>query len=233
MSTSVSTSLDDAYTPPSLDDGWSLGEQAFAEVVRRFRAADARSVIEFGSGTSTVRLAEALPDARIVSVEHDRAYHARTADLVRARGVGDRVELLHAPLGYWQFEGRWFFSYLLELPRRRYDAVLIDGPPGYLITGRQACLHRCWHLLSPGALVVLDDYEEPRERRAATRWRAIYPGGFVETEIGVGHGLLVLQKSSHVEPAPPTAVDRLLNVADNLRSLAGRGRRRLGALRHR
>jgi predicted O-methyltransferase YrrM len=190
-------------------------------------------VIEFGSGASTVRLAEALPDARIVSVEHDAAFLARSAELVRARGFADRVELLHAPLGYWRFHGRLFFTYTLELPRRLYDAVLIDGPPGYLITGRQACLHRSWPLLRAGGLVVLDDYHEPRERRAAARWRATYAEAFVDTEIEMGHGLLVLEKLRHVEPAPPTARDRLLNLGDNLRSLAWRGRRRLGALRRR
>lgn len=211
-----------------LDTGWSIGEEPFAKILELARARNARRILEFGGGASTVRWALGLPEARIVSVEHDPVFCARTAELVARHGVADRVELCPAPLDYWWHRGRAFFTYDVDLPAGPYDFVLIDGPPGYLITGRQACLHRCFPHLADDATVVLDDFEERREQRTALRWREAYPGAFEVEEWTVGHRLLVLRKVRDAELGLPGAGEIVHNTLDNLQSLGGRLRHRLG-----
>ena len=49
------------------ESSWSLGEIAYQAILEDLRSFDAKSIVEFGSGTSTLRLSRDLPKATIFS----------------------------------------------------------------------------------------------------------------------------------------------------------------------
>jgi hypothetical protein len=137
-----------------LDAPWALGKRACAQVLRRLRALDARTIVEFGSGASTAALAQDLPDATILSVDDDATYFARTRAQLPPHA---RVELLHRQL-VWQRHGA--APYLCYAPcsfPRGVDALLVDGPPHWTRRGREACLYQAMPSLKIGAQILLDD----------------------------------------------------------------------------
>ncbi len=179
-------------TDLDLDGGWRLGEPAFALVLDALRAADARSVLEFGSGASSVRLALALPHARIHAIDHDPEWAAKTVELARAHGVQDRVQVDTRPLRWQWLAGAPYLTYAAGPIPGSVDALLIDGPPAWTLRGREACLHLAARSLRAGSLVVLDDCVRPDELRAIRNWTAAFPDALSGTlHADVGHGVWV------------------------------------------
>jgi hypothetical protein len=128
---------------------------------------DAR-VFEWGSGASTFWLARRAESVH--SVEHDVAWAASmTPDLPANATVtpvpsspphGD--EPLRVASHKAGFAGQDFSEYVEAIDRvdGAFDLIVIDG------RAREACLPRALHRLSPGGLIVFDNVERSRYRRA-------------------------------------------------------------------
>lgn len=127
------------------------------------RFAEARVILEYGSGGST-RLAAEVPGARVLSVESDAAWHADMVAWFAANPPKAEVVLTHAdvgPTGNWGMpkgNAKWhsFHRYALDI----WDHPKFAPPDVVLIDGRfrtgcfLATLFR-----SPGPVTVLfDDY---------------------------------------------------------------------------
>ena len=208
---------------PEMDAPFAIGEQAIQWIIGLARRVDARRILEFGSGRSTSRLALDLAAAEITSIEHEPRYVSEAEAMLTELGVRERVTLIRSPLGWWRHGSRVYYTYLAEIQPAPYDLVLIDGPPGYLHTGRQGALHKVFGLLPIGAHVVLDDFNEAREQRALARWLRDYPDCFAWEKIDVGHTLLLLRKTRSAAIAPATALIRANNLLDNGRGVLRRG----------
>jgi predicted O-methyltransferase YrrM len=219
-----------------VDGPFAIGEPAIQHVIDLARETGAKRILEFGSGRSTVRLALELPDVLITSVEHDQGFADQTERILAEAGVAANVVLIRSELGWWHHHGRIFYTYVTPLPDLLYDLVLIDGPPGYLHTGRQGAFHRAFDRLPIGAHVVLDDFNEPREQRAVRRWLRDYPDGLAAREVPAGDKrLAILQKTGNgsIRSASPGIV--AANLCDNgrgvVRRTAHRGAQLVRALR--
>lgn len=125
------------------------------------RALAPRRCLEWGSGFSTLRFSSLLaPDAHWLSIEHDRAWHARVQDMLAAAdGSRAEVELRCAPprrepwteaLGDGSVED---FADYIELPQARgpFDFILVDG------RARMDCLAVARDLVHPDGVVLLHD----------------------------------------------------------------------------
>lgn len=176
----------------NLDAGWSLTEAAFSALLSAVAARPPRHILEFGSGRSTVRLALAFPDAKIVSLEHDPQEFARTTLLLHRHGVKGRVDLRLAPL----VDGAYGYD-LGTSPS--FDVVLVDGPPGHVEGGREMAGRAGLKLLAAGGRLFLDDYERSAEQEAAKAWRGLYsPTEMQETVLFAGRkSLLMIEKLAH------------------------------------
>lgn len=184
----------------SLDSGFSLGEEAFVEIVQRFRAAKARSIVEFGSGISTARLALEFSSAQILSVEHSREFLSVTDGYLRGLQLHNLVRLDLRPVRWRRIGPGFFRTYARgEFPAFA-DAILIDGPPGWMYRGREACLYDVWNFLQVGGVLIMDDYERPSERATGAAWMAALADGAEFEEVHVGHGLLVVWKKKRSYP---------------------------------
>jgi hypothetical protein len=177
------------------DSGWSLGETAYRAILADLRSIDAKRIVEFGSGTSTVRLSHDLPEATILSIEGDHSFLNDTRKNLELRGGSAQVELVHRPL-CWQRHGlSWFRSYAPGDFPERLDAVLIDGPPLATRRGREACLYQVFAKSHVGTRFYLDDYCREAEQQIVLNWLRAYGGALAHRDtFEVNHRIAVLER---------------------------------------
>jgi glycosyltransferase involved in cell wall biosynthesis len=149
---------------------WTIGKALAIELAEHLERTRPARVLELGSGISTLVLAQyaARHGASLVSLEHDRSFHDRTARMLAQRGLGDRVELVLAPLQPARLEIGTFPWYGTRLDGR-FDFVFIDGPP--VGQGRQAALPALKDHLGAGWEAWLDDGFRDHERGCVDLWR--------------------------------------------------------------
>ena len=192
---------------------WSLGEEAYQSVLEDLRSIDATRIVEFGSGTSTLRFSRDLPNAELLSIESDPAYLDQTRSNLEAHGGPGQVELSLRAVA-WQRHGlSWFRSYAPGPFPDRVDAVLIDGPPIETRRGREACLYQVFPYCHAGTRFYLDDYRRDAERQIVENWLRAYPGALVQlASFDVVHHVAVLERVA--ERSAPRA--HWKNTADSM-----------------
>lgn len=186
------------FSSQGLDQGWSLGSDAFNYICSLAADRTYQSLIEFGSGRSTTGWVSAIPGLVVTSFEHDRKFCEDTKRQVVERDLADQVKVHYAPLRTVWIDGRPFQSYAPPRALPQADIIVIDGPPAHTRRGRETCLYYAYDHLRVGGTVVLDDASRPDEQQSVANWMAVYPGSFEVEWISVGHGLAVLYKTAHV-----------------------------------
>lgn len=184
---------------PSLGGQWSLGEEAFATLVEDARQVAVTQVVEFGAGASSYRLAQAFPDADVLSLEHDRGFYEKHL-LWKAKYPTPNLRIVHRPLA-WQMHGlAAYYSYQPEAFPTRVDVVLIDGPPLWTQLGREACFYQILPHLRVGSRVYLDDSARESERRILANWSRRTGTALRFRTLEVGHTITVVEIVSPVVP---------------------------------
>ena len=159
------------------DSAWALRPEV-VDLVVGLVAGGRTSVIECGSGRSTVAIGGALRDlgpvgsvgsGHVHALEHGPEYAATTRAAVSEAGLEGFATVVDAPL-----EDGWYDLTALErLPRSGVDLLLVDGPPANepeLERSRYPALSRLSERLAPGAAIVLDDAKRDGERWVIERW---------------------------------------------------------------
>jgi glycosyltransferase involved in cell wall biosynthesis/predicted O-methyltransferase YrrM len=152
-------------------DNWTLDRTVAVELAARLAARKPGAVLEVGSGSSTLLLAAyaAASGARLVTLEHDARFAARTAALLDQTGLRRHVQLVTAPLKPLACADgathRWYETQL-DGP---FDFVLIDGPPGRF--GREAAMFAVAGRLAADWEAWLNDGHRAGERHCAELWQ--------------------------------------------------------------
>lgn len=146
---------------------WAIAPAVAAELDGRINKLKPKSIIEFGSGTSTLIFARYAKEtgARVVSLEAEESYLAKTKEMLG--DLAEYVELVHAPL----IGSPAVYDYELK---HKVDFALIDGPPEG--TGGRSAIFP-WlepHLSKTGWEVWLDDGERELESDAVEQWSKEY-----------------------------------------------------------
>jgi predicted O-methyltransferase YrrM len=162
--------------------GWAASPDLLVVLVDLVITERPSLVVECGSGASTLWLALAMRrfgiDGRIVALDHDPVFGARTRDLLARHDVSDLAEVRDAPLESFGLEGDTYAWYA----RRAWedltgiDLLFVDGPPA--TTGHQArypALPLLSGALNPVATVVLDDLVVPDMQKVLRLWLDAYP----------------------------------------------------------
>jgi hypothetical protein len=205
----------------SLDGGWRIGEEAFAALVEELQKMKASRVVEFGSGVSSVRLALALPDIDLLSIESSTPHFEEVKALAARHGVSsDRVRFELRPLRWQWCGGALYQSYGRGDFPTTVDAAIVDGPPSRTRRGREACLHAVMANLRVGGKVFLDDFERPAEHVIVANWLNAYPGVFVVQTLRVGHSLAVLEKVRQVDSPRFSAAVTMDSLLENAKRAA-------------
>jgi predicted O-methyltransferase YrrM len=168
-------------------DEWSLNHEAINLLRQRFLQIRPDSVLEFGSGVSTVVFSHLLrqqfaDDAtRLFSVEQSADFAGRTETLLARAGTRKTVQFEFPGMADDEFEGEVVSSYNLSdaVLGRIFSAIqpsliFIDGPFG---TGpvRGTVLPRILPYLTRPTTVILDDALRDNEMKILAAWSAL-PG---------------------------------------------------------
>jgi hypothetical protein len=167
--------------PPLQTDAWSLGTGALERVLVEIDRG-ARTIVEFGSGLSTIVIARrlvGLGEGHLYSLEHDRAWAGLAAGRIATEDLGARVSMVEAPLAEHPLAQpgcRWYSPAALgTLPTCGIELLLVDGPPaGETGTERSRfpALPVLADRLADRAVVILDDIGREGERWVLDRWEA-------------------------------------------------------------
>lgn len=171
---------------------WALGRGAAAELDRYLAEARPSTIVEFGSGSSTLVLARhaARTGARLVILEHSPEYARRTANGLKIEQLEHRVELKCVPLVVGGEHGPRYDLDLTAIDE--IDFALVDGPPEGN-GGRGGVVAQLVDRLRPYGQAWLDDAERVSEKRAIEVWRAA--GGTSLTHSWGGRSVAVLRRN--------------------------------------
>lgn len=164
-------------------------------LVNRLNTLKPSSILECGSGLSTVVLTKWAQehDSQFIALEHDPKYFEKTVGMLQDFGL-DKDAVRFAPLVQCTDEKYTFIWYSMDFEKleRKFDFVLVDGPPGAV--GRYGALPQLAQHLADSWEVWLDDYERDHEKGVLAAWQKIYGG---ETSaLPVGHQIGILQKKA-------------------------------------
>jgi predicted O-methyltransferase YrrM len=152
-------------------------EGDFAGMIVRELERSPRLVVECGSGSTTVVIADKLRQSgsgRVVSLEHDASYAARTTGLINLAGLSEVARVVEAPLRPQQFGNRiieWYDRSIVEQAiDGEIDVLVVDGPPQVNPWARWPALEVFYPLLAEDPVVLLDDGRTRETSRAVRAW---------------------------------------------------------------
>jgi predicted O-methyltransferase YrrM len=165
--------------PPTRD--WAGSPDFLRVVAEHALMARPRTIVECGSGVSTVVLARCVElngAGHVYSLEHDAEYAVRTRELLASHALSDFATVIDAPLvdvELADWKGRWYDVADLAIDGK-VDALIVDGPPFYASElARYPAGPMLFDRLQDGGAIILDDADRRAEREIVDRWSRRYP----------------------------------------------------------
>jgi len=163
--------------------GWAASPDVLLRLHTHIMTTRPHLVVEFGSGASTLVIADALGQngtGKLISIEHNDNYGAQTRATLEAEQLQGWVDLRIGDLEPWEGvhlnpedaekPSRWYPVSLLE-HIQQVDLLLVDGPPGATcLFSRYPALPAMADKLSPNAEVWMDDTIRQEEKDICERW---------------------------------------------------------------
>lgn len=99
-----------------------MEEQGIRELVHLLAGQQPKRILEIGAaiGFSAIKIAEALPDSRIDTIERDLSRFQKAVEFIGASGMADRIRIFHGDA----------LDFDLSLLDPEYDAIFIDAAKG-------------------------------------------------------------------------------------------------------
>jgi predicted O-methyltransferase YrrM len=164
--------------------GWAACPDVLRMLTERVLDDGPVTVVEFGSGSSTIVLALALmrnDRGHVFAFDHEPTYAELTRQAIARHGLGDWATVIDAPLvpirdPELRVTGgptRWYST--SDLPPD-IELVFVDGPPEASDNmARYPALPAIADRLVAGAALFMDDAHRAHERNAVALWRERYP----------------------------------------------------------
>lgn len=179
---------------PIMDRG---GIELFISLLR---LQNPQRILEIGSaiGYSAIRLAEALPEASIVTVERDNGRYLKAVDYITRSGFAERIAIIEADALLTKADAIF---------KQTFDALFIDAAKGqykrffekYAPTVATGGVIYCDNMFMHG-VVLHDEKDIPRRNRTMirnlkefTKWIMAHPE-YETSLLPVGDGLLIAVK---------------------------------------
>lgn len=179
-------------------NAWALAPQALAWLEEFIQLHRTRSVVELGSGQSTIALAKLQQQGiitKFLTLEHDCYWHQDTLKQLATEQRSNDAQIQHCPLQVQPVQGEPHLWYdLTQIVPFAADLILIDGPPHTVGQfARYPTLHQLKSFIRPGTWIVLDDYHRSQERETVKRWLQELPTLRLIETLPLDTGLAVLQ----------------------------------------
>lgn len=166
--------------------GWAASPDVLLRLHEHIRFAKPKVVVECGSGSSTLVIADALRqngEGILVSLEHSPKFGGQTQALLEREGLAQWVDLRIADLEPWagphlnsgtEEALKWYATASLS-GVRDIDLLFVDGPPGATCKyARYPALPAFFDRLAQGAEVWLDDTVRREETEIGKEWAEKY-----------------------------------------------------------
>jgi predicted O-methyltransferase YrrM len=163
---------------------WALSPDILLHVLRHIQVHAPKRIVECGSGSSTIAMAQALQafgiDGHIYSIENYEPSAATVRDQLRQHHLERFVTLVFVPLVQKRYEGfdapiAWYDLGPEAVPGD-IDLLLVDGPIANVhADARYPAGPELLPKLSRDAHIFIDDAVRRGERDMVERWRTLYP----------------------------------------------------------
>lgn len=182
-----------APIPPTR--GWAASPDLLLTLHGVAKSNGPKTIVDLGSGMSTLILAKSAPQATIYSFDHSPEYAEKTIKVLQEHLVTN-VQVRVAPLTPHSDGVDW---YALDLFRdiESINLLFIDGPPGSRNPkARHPAIQELFQKLSPLAIVVIDDVSREGERLMAEEFARLLPNHSIEY-LDHEKGTAILMPLSH------------------------------------
>jgi len=179
--------------------GWIISPDAANALMALIDERKPDVIVEAGSGVSTLLCAYALRatgKGRIVSLEHEAEYAARSQEALKQHELQAFASVHYAPLTPVTIGSErllWYDTGALETVKS-IDLLIVDGPPTKgAALARYPALPLLVERLSPAALIFIDDGDRPAEKAVVERWLREFDG-FARERLDTEKGAIVLRR---------------------------------------
>ncbi|SJM29731.1 class I SAM-dependent methyltransferase [Mesorhizobium delmotii] len=141
-----------------------------------------RTIVEFGSGISTLYLSKAaeMVGGTVISIEDDPDWASLVSDMLKAEGLSHVAQVLVVGLRdcIYSLDGSvWYDPEMVSraIAGSKVDLVVVDGPRAHtrdLAHARYPALPVVLPHLSPRCAIVLDDIGRSGEQHIVNKWEA-------------------------------------------------------------
>lgn len=192
----------DLRAPLPMLTGWAASPQLVCTLIELVREHKPTTVVELGSGSSTLAMGYAVEEVgkgHVIALDHLAEYADETEKRIHRHQLGDWAEVRYAPLVDLDIDGEiWPWYDLSALGDPSIDLLFVDGPPHKTRSmARYPAVPMLASRLSDTAIVVLDDADRSDEQAIAEKWLEHLPGYKLEYARSP-YGTAILRRSSPV-----------------------------------
>jgi predicted O-methyltransferase YrrM len=158
---------------------WAASPDVLLTLLHHAKRSNPKTILDLGSGMSTLVLAKSAPAAKVFSIDNSSEYAGKTKEMLSLHKVIN-AEVRVAPLMAHASGIDWYdVSQLADISD--IDLLFIDGPPGSKNDrARHPALYECLSKLSPRAIVVIDDAGRDGEKDMAQEFAKALPNHSLE-----------------------------------------------------
>ncbi|RYM34012.1 hypothetical protein ERX46_08585 [Brumimicrobium glaciale] len=156
---------------------WTVSSDYASEVVNSILLNNGGTILDIGSGISTVLYGAAIKKCgkgRVISLEHSKEYYDKTISLIREHKLEDICEIHYCPLKEYVIAGKkwlWYDIEKVKLPKE-LAIISVDGPPGDTQhLARYPVLPILISTVSLNTIIYLDDANRDEEQEIAKQWK--------------------------------------------------------------
>lgn len=181
----LSSLFQDGYHLPITTS--SLSVHSLALIINDIVINKRQTIIEFGSGISTIIIARLLKrnelNTQILSVEEDKNWIEQICMILQKENLIEYVNLIHAPLTNSNLvmeRNKWYSLEILKesIPTNKiFDLIIVDGPSAWcpeIELSRYPALPFIFNNLSENFSIYLDDANRKGEQKILYLWQEKY-----------------------------------------------------------
>jgi Methyltransferase domain len=168
----------DGALPATRD--WAGSPDFLRIVYEHVRALKPETVVECGSGVSSIVIARALQQngkGRLISLDHDAIFAEKTRQNLAHHGLEQWVDMRVEPLQDSGVAGQKTHWYPLKnIPSANINMVVVDGPPITNDAEARFCAGPTFiPKMSDQSVMLLDDFNRAGDSSIVEKWRAAFP----------------------------------------------------------
>lgn len=160
--------------PPSRS--WAASPDLIVEIINQIRDRKPQLIVEVGSGLSTLwiaRVLQQLGTGRLISIDHDAFFAAKTSQHLATNGLEHLVDLRVGELEEqtWPDGTQNWYPHALMNGIEKIDLLIVDGPPrNDSETYRWPAMWELESRMNDSAAIILDDAIRLEEANLAVAW---------------------------------------------------------------